>query len=99
MGGPGWLYGQARNWATRDSSHSPAAQLGQSKPGAPAAGRSEPWAAGAAKAAGAVGRRASPSLRWPTGRVGRRVALAARPDRLVAHPARHGPGRHRLDFA
>jgi hypothetical protein len=57
LGGPGWLYGQARNWASRDSTTPPLRTWGSPKPGMSAAGAGgpKPWAAGgAAKAAGAA---------------------------------------------
>jgi hypothetical protein len=59
VGGPGWLYGQARNWATRDSTTPPPRTWGSTGNGAggsrtghgPGKGGSAPWAAAAGAAA------------------------------------------------
>ncbi|MCA1846514.1 MAG: hypothetical protein LC792_25630 [Actinobacteria bacterium] len=90
MGGPGWLYGQARNWAGRESSTPAPRSWNTPKPGASAAGAGggKPWVVGqAAKAAGSVG--------------ARRMAvtqLADQPARAPAQPSvgvGSGPGGRR----
>jgi hypothetical protein len=60
VGGPGWLYGQARNWATRDSTTPPPRSWSSSTAGGgagsragsgPGKGGSSPWTAAAGAAA------------------------------------------------
>ena len=78
MGGPGWLYGQARNWATRDSSTPPPRSWGGAKPGGMSGG------------GGAAGARSSGSS-WNAGRATAGGLAARQPLVATQLPDRGGP--------
>ena len=95
VGGPGWLYGQARNWATRDSTTPPPRTWGSSTrsgAGSPGvAGGRTGSGPGAAKSA-AVGAAAE----WRPAGVATQLADRDGPSRAAQAAAGSGSGRRRI---